>query len=135
MIDKKFTKSGGSTRMDFQIDKIRANMGTVISFRDTMPNQAKAVTLALILEYQNRYNRSIELKTIKTDNIPMGVRKGQVLVQIGFQDVYNSQTDMKSAQHFVELYNQGDLSWIEDFILTSFPSIDISSLLILNTRV
>jgi len=135
MIDKKFTKSGGTTRMDFQIDKIRANMGTVVSFRDTLPRQAVAFALALTVAYQERYNRSIALKVIKTDNIPMGIRKGQVLVQIGFQDVYNSETDMNSAKHFVELFNQGDLNWIEDFIFTQFPSIDISSVQILNTKV
>jgi len=135
MIDKKFTRSGGHTRMDFQIDKIRANMGTVISFRDTQNRNAIAIATALTLEYQDRYNRSIELKAIKTDMIPMGKNKGSILTQIGFQDVYNNELDKQNAKHFVQMYNNGDLGWIEDFILNNFPSVDISSIKVLNQKV
>lgn len=135
MVDKKFTKSGGANKIDFQIDGIRARMGTVLSFRDTIPKQAQAVATALTLEYQSRYGRGISLKALKTDNIPMGVRKGQVLVQIGFLNVYTDEIDMQSAKHFVQLFNQGDLGWIEDFILNNFPSIDITSIQVMGTKV
>jgi len=132
---KHFTKSGGHSRMDFLLDSIRVNMGTVISFRDTVPYQAMMVAKALKEEYENRFQRSTTLKVVKTDNIPMGIRKGQVLVQIGFQDVYNKETDIMSAKHFIEMYNQGSLGWIVTFIQTNFPTIDISSLAILGTKV
>jgi len=135
MIDKKFTRSGGANKIDFQIDSIRARMGTILSFRDTMPKQAQAVAMALTVEYQIRYGRSISLKALKTDNIPMGVRKGQVLVQIGFQNVYSDDIDMQSAKHFVQLFNSGDLGWIEDFIIENFPTVDINSVSIMGTKV
>jgi len=119
----------------FYIDQVRSNGGTVVSYRDSNLYQAQDIAQAINLKYKMLRGREIHLQALKTDNVPMGTNKGKVLVQIGFKDAYTNLIDLEDLKFLAREFRQGELFWLKDFLLMSFPSIDKDSIRVLSREV
>jgi len=114
---------------DFKIEEIRAKGGTVISYRDRENGKALETLDKLINIYTFKPYLK-HLKVLKTDMIPMGVNKGQVLVQIGYPNVGTDITELQALKSFIEDMENSTDKFAKDLYLTN-PTIVKESIRIL----